>query len=204
MDKLFFTDEESEVNTAWYDIPKIMSYSNLVCVFPVVYKRFADIGLKIEIFPMREILRMFPTMFYSNTIAYEIAYALYKGFDKIYFYGIDMMTNETYVQEKGGVEYWMGVALGMSVERVRRGESPIEIINTPGSATGKTWNGLMYGYWGELEKKEFKQEKLLVPFEMARVGKSGQHDWIKGLDGEYHMTKPDAKGEYSLQKDLIK
>jgi len=204
LDKLFFADEESEVNSAWYDIPKIMSFENLTCVFPIKYKRFSDLGLNIEVFPLELIQKKFPTEFFSNTIAYMLAYALYYDYEKIWLYGIDMMSNTTYIQEKGGVEFWMGVALGMSAERVKQGKTPIEIVNTMGSATGKTWNGLMYGYWGELQNKE--NEKLLMPFEMTRISKQAkpQSEWILGNDGEYHAHKMDKKGEYDLQKDLIK
>ena len=205
LDKLFFTDEETEVKQAWYDIPKIMSL-DCTCVFPIEYKRFSDLGLKIEIFPMEKIMDAFPTRFYSNTIAYMLAYALYKGYERIWFYGIDMMTNTCYVQEKGGVEYWMGVVLGMSHERVKRGLPPIELINTDGSATGKTWNGIMYGYYGEQELLEQKnKEKLYIPFEMARTSKEGKADWTLSVnDGEYHRKEADKKGEYDLEKELVK
>ena len=197
LDKLFMTDEESEVNVAWYDIPKIMSLEKLICVLPIVYKRFEGLGLNIELYPMKELQEKFHTTFFSNTIAYMLAYALFHDYERIWMYGIDMMTNTSYVQEKGGVEFWMGVALGRKVE----------VINTVGSATGKTWNGLMYGYYGEQELKEFKEkEQLLVPFEMARVGKMAkpQSEWILGVDKEYHRTMPDKKGEYNLSKDLVK
>ena len=205
LDKLFFTDEESEVNSAFYDVPKIMSLEKLVCVFPIRYKRFNDLGLNIEIFPLEAIQKRFPTDLFSNTIAYMLAYALYHDYEKIWMYGIDMMTNTSYIQEKGGVEFWMGVAMGMSVERVRNGKSPIEIFNTVGSATGKTWNGLMYGHYGEQQLKELKQqEKLLVPFELARTTKSGKGEWTLRGDGEYHKCEPNVRGEFDIKEGVMK
>ena len=93
----------------------------------------------IEIYPLQEVLNKFKTTFFSNAICYMIAYALLKGYEKIWFYGIDMMTNTTYLFEKGGVEFWMGIAHAMGVP----------VINTKESATGKTIDGKMYGYWGE-------------------------------------------------------
>lgn len=182
LDKLFFTDEESEVDACWYDEAKLLEV-NPTCVFPVPYKRFASLGLNIEIFPMDKLLERFHTRFYSNTLAYMLAYALLHtqveqkigqqprvvdGYGKIYLYGIDMMTHSTYIQEKGGVEYWMGVALGMGVE----------IVNTYGSATGKCWNGRMYGHYGAVELNE--SERLLAPWELIRVSKATnpQQEWI--------------------------
>ena len=179
LDKLFMSDSEAEVDACWYDITRLLSY-NTTLVLPKEYKRFKNMGLTIEIYPIEYILQAFTTTFFSNSIAYMIAYALLYQFDVIYFYGIDMMTHSTYVQEKGGVEYWMGIADGIRAERVRRGEAPFPlVINTKGSATGKTYNGKMYGYYGETPE-ELKKEGLFAPWEMIRVGKAAdpQDEWI--------------------------
>ena len=196
LDKLFMTDEVSEVDGCWYDLPLMMRL-NPTMVFPVEYPRFRECGFGIEIYPIEELMAKFPTSFFSNSIAYMIAYALTKtktiqtpddllprvidGYNKIYLYGIDMMTNSTYIQEKGGVEFWMGVALGMGVE----------IVNTRGSATGKTWNGKMYGHYGTWEVEQMK-EKILAPWELIRVEKtsSQKSDWIRGTDGIWKSTNP--------------
>jgi len=185
LDKLFMTDEESEVDASQYDYEQMVRHTRTL-VLPVHYKRFQQLPIPVEIFPMEAIARRFPTRFYSNTIAYELAYALYQtrsvfdekgiphvvdGYSRIYFYGIDMMTHSTYVQEKGGVEFWMGVALGMGVE----------IINTVSSATAKTWNGRMYGHYGAMQEE---LEHLYAPWELIRTGKASapQDEWI--LDSE--------------------
>ena len=176
LDKLFMTDEEAEVDNCWYDVVKLVK-ADTALVLPGSYKKFTDLGLNVEVFPINEILQRFKTRFFSNSIAYMMAYALLKtktvqslddpvpkvveGYDKIFFYGIDMMTNSTYIQEKGGVEYWMGIAKGMGVE----------VINTRGSATGKTWNGKMYGAYGKWEEEELS-EGLYAPWQFIRVGKA--------------------------------
>ena len=178
LDKLFFTDEVSEVEATQYDLLKIKKVTKTL-VFPVVYPKFANLGIPIEIYPMDEIRARFPTTFYSNSIAYMIAYALYHEYERIYFYGIDMMTSSTYVQEKGGVEFWMGVALGLGVK----------IVNTKGSATGKTWNGKMYGWWGDTEDERSK-EQLLAPWELVKAvpGPKPFAEWVK--DGENWTKVP--------------
>jgi hypothetical protein len=198
LDKLFMTDEESEVESCWYDLIR-MTKINTTLVTPTYYERLRPTGLKWEQFPMEGIQKKFKTEFYSNSIAYMIASALYAtktmqgpndlnpividGYNRIFFYGIDMMTNSSYIQEKGGVEFWMGVALGMGVE----------VINTEGSATGKTWNGKMYGYYGELVHE--KKEKLNIPWEMMRVGKTSGEEWLRGDKGEWFPVKPDLKAQ---------
>ena len=144
---------------------------------------FDGLGFPIEIYPIDEILARFKTRFFSNTICYMIAYALYHGYEKIWFFGMDMMPRTCYLQEKGGVEFWMGVALGMGVE----------VINTEGSATGKTWNGRMYGYWGRQEDEQSK-ERLLAPWEIIKVEtpRSGEKppiedEWIE-VDGNWILV----------------
>ena len=105
-------------------------------------------GLNIEIYPMDEVLEKFKTKFFSNTICYMLAYALLKGYERIWFYGIDMLQHTTYIVEKGGVEYWMGIAQGLGVP----------IINTQNSATGKTIDGRMYGDWDNHHGEELSEE----------------------------------------------
>jgi len=100
------------------------------------------------------------------------------GYNKIWFFGIDMMTNTSYIQEKGGVEFWMGVALGMGVE----------VINTKDSATGKTWNGRMYGWWG-LQEEERLKERLMAPWEIIKASapapKVPEDEWVKTEDDNW-------------------
>ena len=176
LDKLFMTDGPDVMDEDILRAKDIASYGCTLILakkFPEVMPAYTKAGVKVEVYPIDEVLEKFPTRFFSNTIAYMIAYALLstktvwedglrpkvvEGYSKIRFYGIDMMTNTTYLQEKGGVEYWMGVALGMGVD----------IVNTRGSATGKTWNGKMYGYWGQMQE-EMMKERLMVPWEIVKA-----------------------------------
>ena len=205
LDKLFMTDGpdqvmEDVVNA--YHIARHYPGCPLILAdrFPNITEAFEKAGVKVEVFPIKELLAKFPTKFYSNSIAYMIAYALLHtktvqtesdpmprvvdGYNRIYFYGIDLMTNSCYIQEKGGVEYWMGVALGLGVE----------IINTRGSATGKTWNGKMYGWWGNTPDEKAK-EQLLAPWELVKAspGPKPVNEWVK-----------DANGNWSKQPLVVK
>ena len=190
LDKLFMMDDLSqEVLEHEYDIQKLLFFDGSIVLakyFPV----FEGLNIPYEVFPIEECLEKFKTKFYCNTIAYMLAYALLyttsrqgpndpmprvvDGYHKIWFYGIDMMSNTSYVQEKGGVEYWMGIALGMG----------IEVINTNDSATGKSWDGKMYGYYG-LQEGEMLHEKLLAPWDMVKITKPEQIDfeWKREKDG---------------------
>jgi len=186
LDKLFMTDSlAGEVLEEEYNVEKLIEFSGTL-VLPRPFPVFDGLNIPYEIYPIDEVLAKFPTRFFSNTIAYMLAYALLKtksiqghddlmprvieGYNKVYFYGIDMMTNTSYIQEKGGVEFWMGIALGMGVE----------VINPITSATGKTWDGKMYGYYGLQEEEQLK-EHLLAPWEIIKVGKPEpiEDEWVK-------------------------
>jgi len=183
------TDEVSEVEKTWYDM-LVIKKETKTFVFPVAYPTFKNLGIPIEIYPMDEIIAKFKTRFFSNSIAYMMAYALYHNYERIYLYGIDMMTSTTYIQEKGGVEYWIG----------RAEQAGVEVINTKGSATGKTWNGKMYGYWGQLQEEKLK-ERLLAPWDMIRVSKASepQDEWIK-IGQEYKLVKTQTRAGEEIAK----
>lgn len=132
IDKLFLTDGWNEFDIGALKGAQQKFNCEIVSAIP-------HPDLQVTLYPIEEILTRFRSKFFTNTICYMLAYALYLGYERIWFYGIDMLTHTCYIMEKGGVEYWMGVANGMGVE----------IINTKNSATGKTSSGKLYGDWGE-------------------------------------------------------
>ena len=87
-------------------------------------------------YPIRTIVRHFKTAFFSNTICYMIALALYQGYRKINLYGANQNTLEYYL-EKCGVDYWIGRAQQSGVECT---------VHGPLSVVGKTASGKVYGY----------------------------------------------------------
>lgn len=140
LDKLFFTDEASEVQKHEYQRLDLLKRLQPTLVFPIVYPKFKDFGLPIEIYPIEKIIKKFGTKYFCNSIAYMIAYALYYGYKKIYLYGVDFDEADwdrqrQKQQEERGDEFWMGVALGMGVDVI----TPIE------SNIGKTFDRRMYG-----------------------------------------------------------
>lgn len=66
-------------------------------------------------FPLDEIIKAFGSSFFTNTISYMIAYALYKGVKAIYLYGVDMDSMSEYEHQKASVDYWIGFARGRGV-----------------------------------------------------------------------------------------
>ncbi len=145
LDKLFFTDENSEVEKHQYQELNKLKSLHPTLVFPIIYPKFKDFGLPIEIYPIDKIISYFDTKYFCNSIAYMLAYAIYKGYDKIWLYGMEF--GETtfdnirqLLQEKPGMEYWVGIANGEGVEIIIPEESDI----------CKTFDRKMYGEFRNL------------------------------------------------------
>lgn len=68
--------------------------------------------------PIKELMEEFHIGFFLNVICWMTAIAVLQEPKSIEFYGVDMRpdaTNESYVNEKGGVEFWVGVAIGRGI-----------------------------------------------------------------------------------------
>lgn len=134
LDKLFITDgryrPDGTVAWEWDELNKLN--------IPIVsLHRFPEIK-KLSVYPYTKIVERFDGMgreFFTNSICYMIAYALYKKYEKIRMYGIDMATSMEYILERGGIEYWVGRAEGMGVK----------VEGTKGSMVCKTPMGIPYG-----------------------------------------------------------
>ena len=61
----------------------------------------------------------------SSSIAYEIALAIYEGFEEIHLYGVDLNTESEYAWQKPGVEYLLGVAVGRGIKVVLPDNCPL-------------------------------------------------------------------------------
>ncbi len=175
MDKVFVVDRITDKE---FDFAGLAKLPCIVSSIP--YPEHPE--WKVELYPIKEILNHFKTSFFSNAICYMIAYALYKGYSKIRFYGVDMMNSTSYLFEKGGVEYWMGIAHA----------SGVPIINTKESATGKTIDGRMYGYWGP-GFDNLKSFSKAVAEESQRLIKNITGAVDVSIDPDGHLARKNAE-----------
>ncbi|MFA5340316.1 MAG: hypothetical protein WC332_00925 [Clostridia bacterium] len=88
-------------------------------------------------YPINEIIEYFETDYFSNTIDYAIALAIYKGFTEINLYGVNMTARSEYLWQKPSLEFWIGQALGRGI-KVK--------VHGSGSLILRTNGGVMYGY----------------------------------------------------------
>jgi len=69
-------------------------------------------------FPINDVVKEFGVGFFLNTMAYMIALAIMQKPKEIYLYGVDMRPDSGYEwhkQEKGCLEFWVGVAIGRGI-----------------------------------------------------------------------------------------
>ena len=77
------------------------------------------LGLNNEItlasYPLQDIQKEYDTNYFSSSIAYMIAYALYTGAKTINVYGVDMEHDTEYRYQRPCLAYWIGFAKAKGV-----------------------------------------------------------------------------------------
>jgi len=72
-----------------------------------------DIPMSVK-FPIQTMLANFGEYF-TNSISWEIALAVYEGFEEIHIYGVDMAQDDEYTEQRPSVEYFIGIAKGRGI-----------------------------------------------------------------------------------------
>lgn len=79
------------------------------------------------VYPLEEIFAEFKPYFlredrvryFTNSISYMIALAIYEKFEEIHIYGVDMATSgvdNEYAKQRPSCEFWLGVAVGRGIK----------------------------------------------------------------------------------------
>ena len=119
-------------------------------------------------FPLEAIIAAFPgaERYFTTTVGYALAYAIYAGYKRIEIYGVEMETNTEYAHQRPCVAYWCGVGLGKGLEIDFHSEN---FFKSP-----------LYGYDGDITipLETFEQrakllaegaKKVLAEYKQARV-----------------------------------
>jgi hypothetical protein len=104
---------------------------------------------KSERYPLMEIMAAFPTAkkYFTSSVSYAIALAIYKGYDVIEIYGVEMETGTEYGHQRTGVAYWCGFAEGRGIY--------VDFHSK------KFFNAPLYGYEGDVQiPLEFYQKRI--------------------------------------------
>lgn len=91
--------------------------------------------------PIDEIMAILPGAefrWFSSSVAYAIALALFQGYEEIMLVGVDMNSNTEYGYQLPNFQFWVGVALGMGIG--------ISLLSNR-----EYFSSPMYGYEGEVQ-----------------------------------------------------
>ena len=108
---------------------------------------FSDFPTSVK-YPLEEILRKFPRKYFTNTVSWMLALAIYEGYEDISIFGVDMCVADEYAHQRPSCEYFIGYAEGLGIKVYIPNES--DLLKTP----------FLYGF--EDEKKNFMRAKLLA------------------------------------------
>ena len=106
-----------------------------------VYACDAPAGTTFIRYPIEEVLKEFPTGFFSTGVCYMIALALLWKVKELHFYGVNHSRTDLlgeYTMQKPGVDYWLGVCLGRGVKYTVHGNL---------AEIGSTFTRETYGYF---------------------------------------------------------
>jgi len=88
-------------------------------------------------YPLQSVIERFKTDYFTSTVDYAIALALYEGHKEIDLYGVNMARPGEYAYQKPGADFWCGMAIGMGVKLTVHGKW---------SSLMLTRDNLLYGY----------------------------------------------------------
>jgi hypothetical protein len=54
--------------------------------------------------------------YFTSTVCYALALAIYQGYKRIEFYGIDMVSNTEYIYQRDGIALFMGIAIARGIK----------------------------------------------------------------------------------------
>jgi len=100
--------------------PKHYEWLKTTSVPVYMLDHFEDVPASVK-YPLDEIIadvfgnnQQIP--YFTSSIAYAIALAVYRGYKRIEIYGVEMETQTEYEHQRIGVAYWIGIAVGRGIE----------------------------------------------------------------------------------------
>ena len=133
-------DEKPQVVSNQQDLGETIKRINGMKIPFIGPYKYEEIPLS-EAFPIEECVKQFGLPFFTNTICFMIAYALMQGAKEIELFGVNQAGSHEYMEEKGGVEYWLGMATGMGVKVTIHGHNS-QLLRYK----GRTGRDILYGY----------------------------------------------------------
>lgn len=110
--------------------------------------------------------------YFTSSVSYALALGLYLGYEKIELYGVEMATDTEYGDQRAGVYFWQGIALGRGVE-IQIHEKSI------------SYKALKYGYEGDIviHRQAFENQSIAL----SRVLQNAEAQ-VQSLQGQLQLT----------------
>lgn len=96
----------------YYLQPNILSRLNDTHLPVMMKHKVEQIPLSIP-FPVKDVVIR---PYFTSSVAYILAYAIYKKFEVINLFGIDLLLKDEYDTQRASCEYWIGVAEGKGIK----------------------------------------------------------------------------------------
>lgn len=131
--------------------------------------------------------------YFTSSVNYAIALAIYQKYESIELYGIEMESNTEYSEQRPGVFFWIGLALGRGIEVIVHEQSGF-------------FRDLLYGYEGghTLTSADFKKRIEMfntripgVETALQQVGK-GLEILLRQLADPELVSEGDAQKYFQL------
>lgn len=141
---------------------------------PVYMQRRWDAIPGSKPYPLKEILARFPRQYFTNTISWMLALAIYEDFEEIHVYGVDMAVGSEYYYQRPSVEYFLGLIEGAGKKLYIPDEA--DLLKTR----------FLYGF-GETEKCAWdkKIKNMLASMEQRKAQAQQNHDAAEAQVHQY-------------------
>jgi hypothetical protein len=149
-------------------------------------KHFDNIPASVA-YPKEEVFKFFEekgymgAKYFTNSISYMIALAIYEGYKEIHIYGVDMAQDSEYAFQRPSCEYFIGIAEGMGIKVYIPCES--DLVKA----------GILYGYESDNTMrlkikgriKELQKNRQTLTQQHAKLSQQIKQleQQIVGLDG---------------------
>lgn len=187
-DRWFEVHQRKDLDT---DAPHIEALGKMD--IPVYMQaQYPDIAPSVA-FPREELRKLsvekFGRVYFTSSIAWETALAIYMGAEAIHIYGVDMAQDSEFFRERNCCEAWLGIAAGMG----------IKVYVPPTSDLLKCIGE--YGFGDEGTEFSLKAQERAAWLHQQDNDMLAQ---IRKMDAEFPQHKAKMEAEYQQKADALR
>ena len=160
---------------------------------PTIYmqEQFEDVPKSVQ-YPFRGIQEAFSATerYFTSSVSYAFALAVYQGYERIEVYGVEMETGTEYFHQRVAIAYWVGFAAGRGIEVV---------FNSP-----TFFKAPLYGYDGDVRiDADIYRNRIDKLKEAQGKAQKAHNIAIETLNGLLNSWIKDWKTDLSRLDDVI-